>query len=130
MNTTVVIDAIKACEPAIRREGATALYIYGSRARGDYHHDSDLDVFIDYDRSRKFSLFDLAGIKLVMERALGLIVNVTTQASLHPRLRSRTEAARGLPDDVPVIASCPGPRSWSGRMIRAERDKGDGSCLL
>ena len=92
MDTRTAIEAIRACEPAIREEGATALYIYGSRARGDHRPDSDLDVFVDYDPSAKFSLLDLVGIKLLIEKALGLEVHITTHDSLHPRLKAGIEA--------------------------------------
>ena len=44
-----VITAIGRHEQAIRDLGVTALWIYGSRARGDHRPDSDLDAMVDYD---------------------------------------------------------------------------------
>ena len=60
-------------------------------ARGDHRPDSDVDLFVDYDPSKPFSLFDLAGIKLLIDEALDLEAHVTTRDSLHPKLRDRIE---------------------------------------
>jgi predicted nucleotidyltransferase len=59
--------------------------------RDDAKTDSDLDLFIDYDPTKKFSLVDLVGIKLFLEDALGVEVDVTTRDSLHPMLRKEIE---------------------------------------
>jgi predicted nucleotidyltransferase len=71
-----VIEKIKARSDAIQAEGVRALYVYGSRARGKYRPDSDLDVFVEYDPAGRFSLLNLAGVKLILEDALGLAVHV------------------------------------------------------
>jgi uncharacterized protein len=77
-------DAIKAC-------GATSLYLFGSAARDEARAESDLDLFVDYDPNKKFSLVDLVDIKLLLEDELGIPVDVTTRDSLHPRLREDIE---------------------------------------
>lgn len=76
-------------EERVRAEGATALYVFGSRARGDSHSGSDLDVFVDYDRAIKgrFSLVELATIKELIEEATRLEVHITTRNSLDPEMR-------------------------------------------
>jgi predicted nucleotidyltransferase len=71
--------------------GATALYLFGSTARDEAHSGSDIDIFIDYDRSRKFSLLDLAGLKNFLEDELAAKVDITTRDSLHPLLREGIE---------------------------------------
>ena len=77
---------------AIRALGATALYVYGSRARTDARPTSDPDAYVEYAPASTFSLVGLAGIKLLMEEALGLEVDITTRDSLHPMLRAGIEA--------------------------------------
>ena len=39
----------------------------------------------------KFSLLELVGIKLLLEKKLGVPVDVTTRDSLHPMLRAEIE---------------------------------------
>ncbi|MDQ0357363.1 putative nucleotidyltransferase [Rhodoplanes tepidamans] len=67
--------------------GATALYLFGATARDEAEPDSDLDLFLDYDPEKKFSLVDLVGIKLFLEEELGVEVDLTTRDSLHPALK-------------------------------------------
>lgn len=91
MTRTETIEAIKRHADALKAQGATALYVYGSRARGDHSPDSDLDIFVDYNADKKFSLMDLAGIKHLIEDELGLEVHITTHNSLHPMLKDEIE---------------------------------------
>jgi uncharacterized protein len=92
MDRTTIVERIKAKEAAIRKEGATHLYLFGSRARGDNKPTSDLDVYVDCDPRKKFSLLDLAGIKVLLEDELGLDVHITTKNSLHSELKDGIEA--------------------------------------
>lgn len=73
--------------------GATGLYMFGSVARDQAAESSDVDLFVDYDASSKFSLLDLVGIKQFLEEQLETEVDLTTRDSLHPALRERIELA-------------------------------------
>lgn len=76
----------------IKALGATALYLFGSTARDDAMPFSDLDLFVDYDPDR-FSLVELVGIKQLLEKRLGVSVDLTTRDSLDPLLRDQIEAS-------------------------------------
>ena len=91
MNVSEIVTRIALTADAVKAEGATALYIYGSRARGSERPDSDLDVFVDYEPGSGFSLMHLVGIKLALEDTLGLDVSVTTRNSLHPMMKDNIE---------------------------------------
>ena len=93
MRKAEAIQKLRRQADAIRALGATSLYLFGSVARDEAGPDSDLDLFIDYDESKKFSLLDLVGIKLFLEDELSADIDVTTRDSLHPRLKDRIEAA-------------------------------------
>lgn len=88
------IDAmrtLKRLAPTVRGMGATALFVFGSTARGEAKPTSDLDLFIDHDPSQHFSLIELIGIKQFLEQELSVAVDLTTRDSLHPMLRADIE---------------------------------------
>lgn len=85
------ISNLQSCAPAVRARGATSLFLFGSVARNEAGPQSDVDLFLDYDPARKFSLMDLVGIKHLLEDQLGVPVDLTTRDSLHPALRDAIE---------------------------------------
>jgi hypothetical protein len=91
MNRNEAMTRLKSCADAVKARGATSLYLFGSAVRDEAKADSDLDLFIDYDPKKKFSLVDLVGIKLLLEDELGVEIDVTTRDSLHPMLRQEIE---------------------------------------
>jgi predicted nucleotidyltransferase len=91
MNKRQAIAELKSHAEAIKALGATSLYLFGSVARDEAAASSDLDLFVDYDPDGTFSLLELVGIKLLLEKKLGIPVDVTTRDSLHPMLRADIE---------------------------------------
>jgi predicted nucleotidyltransferase len=95
MKRLEAITELKRHADAIKARGATSLYLFGSAVRDEAREGSDLDLFIDYDPNKKFSLIDLVDIKLLLEDELGVVVDVTTRDSLHPMLREEIEKSAG-----------------------------------
>jgi uncharacterized protein len=91
MRRAEVIAKLKAAEPAIRARGAAALYLFGSHARDQARADSDIDVFIDKDRSRKFGFDEFMDIYFLLRDQLGESLDYGTREGLHPALRSEIE---------------------------------------
>ncbi|GLS33439.1 hypothetical protein SAMN04488498_10511 [Mesorhizobium albiziae] len=91
MRRTEIIRTLRHNADAVKRMGATSLYLFGSVARGDARADSDVDIFIDYDGSSGFSLVELVGIKQFLEEKIAMEVDVTTRDSLHPTLKKDIE---------------------------------------
>jgi uncharacterized protein len=67
--------------------GARNVRVFGSVPRGEASGDSDLDLLVDMAEGR--SLFDLVALSDELEEALGIDVDVVTEASLSPYLRDR-----------------------------------------
>ena len=87
------IGALREQADAIKALGATSLYLFGSTSRDSASAASDIDLFVDYDPGGRFSLIELVGIKQLLERRLGVAVDVTTRDSLDPFLKARIEAS-------------------------------------
>ena len=91
MSTSEIIAQLRGNADAIRAMGATSLYLFGSIALDKGGADSDLDLFIDYDPARRFSLLDLVGIKQLLEERMSADIDITTRDSLHPMLKDDIE---------------------------------------
>ena len=90
MTRTDAIVKLSSHAQAIRALGATSLFLFGSTARNEQGA-RDLDLFIDYDQAKPFSLLDLVGIKQFLEENLKAEIDLTTRDSLHPLLRTEIE---------------------------------------
>jgi predicted nucleotidyltransferase len=76
-----LIELLRAYGGALRENGATGLFIFGSRAVAQERPDSDLDLFIDYDRQAKIpNIFRLMRIEETISQALG--IPVTTPCAM------------------------------------------------
>ena len=87
------LAALRQEADAARALGATALYLFGSTARDEAGDGSDVDLFVDTDQASRFSLVELVGLRQLLERRMGVPVDVTTRDSLDPLLRERIEAS-------------------------------------
>ena len=77
-----IISRLQSHGVELKKLGVTAVSVFGSRARGDHRPDSDLDLLIDYDTTRKFSLVDLVHAEHVIGRIVGCPVQITTWSSV------------------------------------------------
>jgi predicted nucleotidyltransferase len=92
MNQAALIEVLRRYDAALRENGATGLFIFGSRAAGTQRPDSDLDLFIDYDPEVKIpNMFRLMQIEEEISEALGVPVTITTRNALHPLMRESIE---------------------------------------
>jgi uncharacterized protein len=91
MTETEIISSLKDRTADIRALGATSLYLFGSAARGEVGPESDVDLFVDYDRDR-FSFVELIRLRERLSHILGLHADLTSRDGLHPMLRRQIEA--------------------------------------
>ena len=90
MQRDEAIAKLRACEAELRGSGATALFLFGSTARGEASPSSDVDLFVDYDPDR-FSFVELMRLRQRLSDRLGVAADLTTREGLHPRLRPAIE---------------------------------------
>lgn len=84
-----IIEKLKAMEPELRARGITRMQMFGSRARGDNREDSDLDLLIDIDPQKTFSLLDLAGVHVSLTEKLGVETYATVDEEMPDRFRAK-----------------------------------------
>ncbi len=84
--------ALAAKADALKGMGATALYAFGSRNRGQHSFASDLDLFIDHATGKAPSFFRLTELEMSLQDELGFPVHITTRRALRPDVREHVEA--------------------------------------
>jgi predicted nucleotidyltransferase len=93
MDRAALINVLRTYDAALRENGATGLFMFGSRALGVHRADSDLDLFIDYEPTRVPNMFRLMQIEQEISAALGVPVTITTRDALHPLMKHNIERA-------------------------------------
>ena len=66
MEREKIVAIVQEHAAEIRARGVTRLDLFGSTARGDSGEASDIDIVVDVAPGRKFSLLDLAGLRVLL----------------------------------------------------------------
>lgn len=74
-----LLRELAALQPVLAQDGVLHMQLFGSRARQDNRPDSDVDVLIDVEPDRKFSLLDMAGVYGHIEDRVGLESSVVVR---------------------------------------------------
>jgi predicted nucleotidyltransferase len=83
-------DKLRAMLPELREKyGVAELGLFGSRIRGDYRSDSDLDVLVRFHPGSRTGLFGLVDLKLTLAERLGVPVDLANRDSLKPYIGRR-----------------------------------------
>jgi len=80
----------------LKKHGVVRAGIFGSYARGEQKKNSDIDILIE--AKGKFSLFDLVGLEIELQKALNKKVDLLTYNGINPRLKDYI-----LNDEVKII---------------------------
>ena len=66
----------------VERYDIKELSIFGSSLRGDFNHDSDIDLLIEFKNSQNISLFDIIDIQEYFEKITKRSVDIVEPAGL------------------------------------------------
>ncbi|MEX2262431.1 MAG: nucleotidyltransferase family protein [Bryobacteraceae bacterium] len=92
MNREQVIATLRAHEQELKATGIVRLSLFGSTVRGDSRPDSDIDLLAAFDKGRRLSLLDVAGIEIQLSELLGQTVELVEEGTLKPRVMKSVEA--------------------------------------
>lgn len=100
MDTQEIKRLIASASPELKAAGLSAVYLFGSQARGDARDDSDVDLAFDVadEANARFSLLDQIGIQLKLQDMLGCKVDFIERRGFRPRFREYVE-----PDMIRLI---------------------------
>ena len=82
----------------LKRQGVRHLAIFGSVVHGAQRDGSDVDVLVELDQRRSYTLFDLGGMSELLRDLFRRQVDLVCRESLHPLMRDRIlgEAVRAF----------------------------------
>ncbi|HEY0281361.1 MAG TPA: nucleotidyltransferase family protein [Rhizomicrobium sp.] len=92
MRREEAIRLLKQAEPELRARGVRSLALFGSTARDEAGPESDVDVLVELDMSRRPTLIDLSGMRLYIGDTLGCETDIALRDSLRPGYRANIEA--------------------------------------
>ncbi len=94
MERDTIIETLRGLRGAFEREGVSHVALFGSRARGDARQDSDIDLLIDVQAGKRFSVTNLVGVEHIVSDTLGVRANAFMRRSLDHDFR------RSIAEDV------------------------------
>jgi uncharacterized protein len=93
MQRDELIKRLKETEPALRQFGVSALYLFGSVARGEPAPGSDIDVFVDPASDEAFGFLNYMDAYEAIRRSVGegIELGYSTRDGLSPYIRGSVE---------------------------------------
>lgn len=83
MNSTEVIERLRAHELELREKGVKSLTLFGSVARGEASP-NDVDLAAEFDRSKKrVTLLTMSSLQRRLTELVGAPVDLSEKAALH-----------------------------------------------
>jgi len=73
--------------PILKKYGVTKAGIFGSVARGEETRESDIDILVEI--NTRMSLLDFVGLKLELEDALGIPVDLGEYSAIKPIVKEQ-----------------------------------------
>jgi predicted nucleotidyltransferase len=92
MTRDAALLRLRSLEARLRRQGLSALFLFGSVARDDADDQSDVDLAFDLPPDTAFSLFDQAELQIELSEALNAPVDFVSLQAMRPEFCRRLRA--------------------------------------
>ncbi|WP_428391769.1 nucleotidyltransferase family protein [Lichenicoccus sp.] len=86
-----VLGKLRAHATELKAHGMTALWVFGSVARGTARADSDIDLFAEFNSKARLSLVGLASLRAELSELLGSSADLVERSALHASVRESAE---------------------------------------
>jgi uncharacterized protein len=87
-----IIARLRENEAALRARGVAHAALFGARARGDEHPDSDTDIMIEIDPTARIGVYEYVGLKEYIASLFDGPVDVVNRDGLKPYVRPAATA--------------------------------------
>ena len=87
-----ILDRLIAHERALRERGVVHAALFGSRARGDQHAASDIDIMVEIDPAADMSVFEYVNLKRYIAGLFDGPADVIDRDALRPYIRGPAES--------------------------------------
>jgi uncharacterized protein len=87
MSQEQLISQLREVRANLQSRGVSHLAMFGSRARGNFRPDSDVDLLLDVKLDQRFSLLDLVEVERIVSDKTKLPANAFMRRSLDAEFR-------------------------------------------
>ena len=89
MDRQQVIRTLRAHEPELKAAGILHLRVFGSVARNEASPASDVDLLVEFDRSKRLTLVKIGSLQSRLTDLLGARVELSSQEWMREPVRSK-----------------------------------------
>ncbi len=89
-----ILEVLRSNRAELEAMGVLHVAVFGSLARGDHNADSDIDLVVDIDRTRRITGYALCGIELHLEKLFGRKVDLVTEPVSRKNLQAEIDRDR------------------------------------
>ena len=84
-----ILSVLRDHAPELREAGLVHLRVFGSVARNQANHKSDIDLLADFDRSKQITLVTLGSLESRLSMLLGMKVELSSPDWMKEPIRAR-----------------------------------------